>query len=79
METPGRRFGSAVVIGGSMAGLLSARVLADHFDKVALVERDVRVEGPAARKGVPQGPHIHVLLDTGRRIGPSRRSHRHPH
>ncbi|WP_074951843.1 FAD-dependent oxidoreductase [Myxococcus fulvus] len=68
METSGRRFGSAVVIGGSMAGLLSARVLADHFDKVTLVERDVRGEGPAARKGVPQGPHIHVLLDAGRRI-----------
>ena len=30
----------AVVIGGSIAGLLAARVLADHFDKVTIVERD---------------------------------------
>jgi 2-polyprenyl-6-methoxyphenol hydroxylase-like FAD-dependent oxidoreductase len=31
---------SAVVIGGSMAGLLAARVLADHVDHVEIVERD---------------------------------------
>ncbi|MFY2562927.1 FAD-dependent oxidoreductase [Corallococcus terminator] len=64
----GRGFGGAVVIGGSMAGLLAARVLADHFERVILVERDLRAEGPVPRKGVPQGPHLHVLLDTGRRI-----------
>ncbi|WP_224366312.1 FAD-dependent oxidoreductase [Hyalangium versicolor] len=68
MNTPGRRFGRAVVIGGSMAGLLSARVLADHFEKVVLLERDPRPEGPVPRKGVPQGSHIHVLLDSGRRV-----------
>ncbi|HAC47474.1 MAG TPA: hypothetical protein DCF65_15610, partial [Chloroflexi bacterium] len=27
----------AIVIGGSMAGLLAARVLADHFDRVTIV------------------------------------------
>ena len=32
---------SAVVIGGSIAGLLAARVLADHFDTVTLIDRDV--------------------------------------
>ena len=30
----------AVVLGGSLAGLLAARVLADHFDHVTLIERD---------------------------------------
>ena len=68
MDTPGRSFGTAVVIGSSMAGLLSARVLADHFDRVLLLERDRRPGGPVPRKGVPQGPHIHVMLDTGRRL-----------
>ncbi len=45
----------AVVIGGSMAGLLAAHVLSDHFEQVTLIERD-RLTGDAeARKGVPQG------------------------
>ena len=30
----------AIVVGGSMAGLLAARVLAAHFDRVTIVERD---------------------------------------
>ena len=32
----------AVVIGGSIAGLISARVLSDYFDKVTVLERDQR-------------------------------------
>ena len=58
----------AVVIGASMAGLLAARVLADHFEQVTLIERDVFPARGANRKGVPQGKHIHVLLERGRRI-----------
>ena len=38
--------GHAVVIGGSMAGILAARVLADHFETVTLIERD-RARGGA--------------------------------
>lgn len=30
----------AIVIGASMAGLLTARVLSDHFEKVTILERD---------------------------------------
>jgi 2-polyprenyl-6-methoxyphenol hydroxylase-like FAD-dependent oxidoreductase len=56
----------AVVIGGSLAGLLAARVLSDHFDGVTLLERDRFTETPAARKGLPQGRHVHVLLERGR-------------
>jgi 2-polyprenyl-6-methoxyphenol hydroxylase-like FAD-dependent oxidoreductase len=55
----------AVVIGGSMAGLLAARVLSDHFARVTIIERD-RLSGDAApRKGVPQGRHVHSLLARG--------------
>lgn len=58
----------AVVIGGSMAGLLAARVLADHFDRVTILERDTLDDAPQARKGVPQGRHTHGLLRRGQLI-----------
>lgn len=46
------RLGTAIVLGGSMAGLLAARVLADHADTVVIVERDA-VSGAGPRHGVP--------------------------
>lgn len=52
----------AVVIGGSMAGLLAAAVLTRHFRRVTIVERDTFPVGPAPRKGVPQARHIHLML-----------------
>jgi 2-polyprenyl-6-methoxyphenol hydroxylase-like FAD-dependent oxidoreductase len=55
----------AVVIGGSMAGLLAARVLSDHFERVTIVERDRFPEGNENRKGVPQARHAHALLPRG--------------
>lgn len=58
----------AVVMGGSIAGLLAARVLTDHFDKVTLIERDRFPDGAEARKGVPQGRHTHGLLTKGQSI-----------
>ena len=57
--------GTAVVIGGSMAGLSAAAVLATRFSSVVIVERDAIVDGPADRKGVPQGRHAHGLLPAG--------------
>jgi 2-polyprenyl-6-methoxyphenol hydroxylase-like FAD-dependent oxidoreductase len=56
----------AVVVGGSIAGLLAARVLADHFDHVTIVERDRLPEGPAFRRGVPHSHHLHGLMPGGR-------------
>ena len=61
-----RRRGHAVVVGGSLAGMLAARVLSDHFDAVTLLERDRFPGAPAARKGLPQGRHVHALLERGR-------------
>ena len=60
--------GHAVVIGGSMAGLLAARVLADHFEQVTLVERDALPDSVQARKGVPQGRMLHALMARGQEI-----------
>ncbi len=63
-----KRYGKAIVIGGSMAGLLAARVLSDHFAQVTLVERDTLPDGPEQRKGVPQGHQGHGLLSGGQRV-----------
>jgi 2-polyprenyl-6-methoxyphenol hydroxylase-like FAD-dependent oxidoreductase len=58
----------AVVLGASMGGLLAARVLADFYDTVTVVERDELPNHPDVRRGVPQGRHVHVLLARGAQI-----------
>jgi 2-polyprenyl-6-methoxyphenol hydroxylase-like FAD-dependent oxidoreductase len=58
----------AVVLGGSLAGLLAARVLADHFEHVTLIERDVYTDNCETRRGIPQANHVHGLLVRGRQI-----------
>ncbi|MEZ4731052.1 MAG: FAD-dependent monooxygenase [Caldilineaceae bacterium] len=55
----------AIVIGGSMAGLLAARVLSDYFTQVMIIERDHLPEGARTRKGTPQSRHGHGLLAGG--------------
>jgi 2-polyprenyl-6-methoxyphenol hydroxylase-like FAD-dependent oxidoreductase len=60
--------GHAVVIGGSMAGLLAARVLAEHFGRVTVVDRDRFPDEPDHRKGVSQSRHAHGLLPRGQAI-----------
>jgi 2-polyprenyl-6-methoxyphenol hydroxylase-like FAD-dependent oxidoreductase len=60
-----REFGQAVVIGGSIAGLLSARALSEHFQKVIILDRESLPEGPEPRKSAPQGRHIHAVLEAG--------------
>lgn len=59
---------SAVVLGGSMGGLLAARALSKHFERVIVVERDVLPQGAELRKGVPQCAHAHGLLASGYRV-----------
>ncbi len=58
----------ALVIGGSMAGLMAARVLGDYFQQVTVVERDRFPAAPEFRQGVPQAHHVHVLLKRGEDI-----------
>ncbi|MGH9791723.1 MAG: FAD-dependent oxidoreductase, partial [Candidatus Acidiferrales bacterium] len=55
----------AVVIGGSIAGLLAARVLSECYDSVTILDRDHAPSEPGPRKGVPQGRHGHGLLAAG--------------
>ena len=55
----------AVVVGAGMGGLLVAHALSRHVDRVTVVERDVLPNAPAARAGIPQGRHVHVLQPGG--------------
>jgi flavin-dependent dehydrogenase len=55
----------ALVIGGSIAGILAARVLVDYFDRVTILDRDSFPQTPDHRNGAPQSHHTHGLLPKG--------------
>jgi 2-polyprenyl-6-methoxyphenol hydroxylase-like FAD-dependent oxidoreductase len=58
----------AIVFGASLAGLLTARVLAEFYTQVTVVERDALPPVGQQRKGVPHGRHLHGLHPRGREI-----------
>jgi len=58
---------SALVIGGSLAGMCAARVLSDFVDRVTIIERDAYPSDRDFRPGVPQARHVHNLLARGLR------------
>lgn len=63
-------YNHAIVVGGSIGGLLAAHVLADYFTKVTIIERDTQEEAnqPKPRKGVPQGGNTHAITTKALRI-----------
>src|SRR5262249_12191217 len=60
----------AIILGGGVAGLAAARLLARHFDRVLVLERDERADVATPeeafqlweRSGVPQFRHSHAFL-----------------
>lgn len=70
MKADRARQAQAVVIGSSVAGLVAARVLAERFEQVIVVERDAVTQERecAPRRGVPQGHHAHLMLKKGGEI-----------
>ncbi|MET9610595.1 FAD-dependent oxidoreductase [Streptomyces sp. NPDC006512] len=62
-STPSRH---AVVIGGSLAGLLAAAVLAEYAT-VTIIDADALPDGPTPRRGLPQARHVHVMWSGGAR------------
>lgn len=65
-SSPSAKVGEhAVVVGGSIAGLLTARVLSDHFKRVTIYEADSISDQAIPRRRVPQGGHAHTLLAGG--------------
>jgi 2-polyprenyl-6-methoxyphenol hydroxylase-like FAD-dependent oxidoreductase len=64
-----RRVGTtAVVVGASMAGLCAARVLAERFDEVLVLDRDTLPDRAGPRARVPQDRQPHLLLVAGARL-----------
>jgi 2-polyprenyl-6-methoxyphenol hydroxylase-like FAD-dependent oxidoreductase len=59
---------TAIVLGGSLTGLLTARVLSGYFGEVVIVEKDKVNDQPEARKGQPQTRHLHGLLAKGLQV-----------
>ncbi|WP_371522372.1 FAD-dependent monooxygenase [Kitasatospora sp. NBC_01300] len=62
---PGR--GTAVVIGGGLAGTVAAWALRGFAERIVVVERDRYPAEPTFRAGVPQGRHAHLVLEAGHR------------
>lgn len=58
--------GRAVVIGGSLTGMLAAAALAETME-VTVLERYEMPHGPLPRQGVPQARHAHLLWSGGAR------------
>ena len=56
----------AIVIGGSIVGLMVAEMLSHHFGQVTVLERDDLPDDLTVRKGAPQAKHLHILLARGR-------------
>src|SRR4051812_41656375 len=57
----------ALVVGAGIGGLTAAGALADHFDRVLILERDTLPSEPTYRAGTPQARHVHALLLSGQR------------
>jgi len=55
----------AVVLGGSIAGLFAARVLADAYDEVLIVDRDKLIGVKGVRRFCPQSHQANGLLARG--------------
>lgn len=59
---------TAIVIGGSLAGMMAAHVASRRFERVLVIERGAPPSGTAPRRSVPQERHVHLLLQRGKRV-----------
>jgi flavin-dependent dehydrogenase len=60
--------GKAIVIGGSIAGLMTARVLSSYYEEVILIDKDEFPVHPVDRNGAPHGFHPHRFTQRGKMI-----------
>jgi 2-polyprenyl-6-methoxyphenol hydroxylase-like FAD-dependent oxidoreductase len=57
-----------VVLGGSMTGILAARVLAEYYPEVLVVDRDTVLGIGETRRGAPHAIHAHALHARGHMV-----------
>ncbi len=57
--------GTAVVIGGSIAGIAAAKACSETFERVIVLEKDDPHRRREGRPGAAQGWHLHHLLTAG--------------
>lgn len=57
----------AIVVGGGLAGILTAAALTDHAEAITVIERDVLPQAAEPRRGLPQARHAHLLYSGGAR------------
>jgi len=62
-----QRRGTAVVIGGSIAGCTAAGALTEHYERVVVLDRDELPNGPIDRQGASHAYQFHALLSGGRK------------
>jgi 2-polyprenyl-6-methoxyphenol hydroxylase-like FAD-dependent oxidoreductase len=60
--------GHAIVLGGSFAGLMTAKVLSRYYRQITIIEKDTVHHYPESRKGQPHTKHLHGLLPRGLHI-----------
>lgn len=58
----------AIIIGGGIGGLLTARVLSTYYKEVLIVDKDTFPERPDNRSGTPQAFHPHRFTQRGKLI-----------
>ncbi len=58
----------AVVVGASLGGLLAARALSPHFDRVVLLERGELALDHGLRRSTPHTRHSHGMLARGSQV-----------
>ena len=63
-----QKISHAIVIGGSIARLITSRILAESFERVTVLERDYSAEIAEPRAELPQSNQGHFLLTRGKQI-----------
>ncbi|MFH5184272.1 hypothetical protein ACHHV8_17410 [Paenibacillus sp. TAB 01] len=60
--------GKAIIIGGSIAGLMTAKAVSQFFEEILIIDKDEFSAAPENRAGTPQAFHPHRFTQRGKLI-----------